>query len=117
MTDTNEHNSDPNPFGPFVRMADLWMNAWSEVLGRTVASRPFAEAMGRQMDFTLEMTKLLRQQTRTAVEFTLQQMGVPTGEQVVSLAERFTHIEMRLDDIEAKVDEALDALKAVNREQ
>jgi polyhydroxyalkanoate synthesis regulator phasin len=42
----------------------------------------------------------------------LQQMSLPTRKEVVSLAERLTKIEMRLDDLDAKLDEVLDHLKA-----
>jgi hypothetical protein len=42
----------------------------------------------------------------------LRQMSLPTRSEVLSLAERITRMEMTLDDIEAKMDEALDLLKA-----
>ncbi|MCP4425274.1 MAG: hypothetical protein GY803_12330 [Chloroflexi bacterium] len=45
----------------------------------------------------------------------MQQMNLPSREQIVSLAERLTHVEMRVDDIEAKVDESLDLLKAIRK--
>ena len=38
-------------------------------------------------------------------------MSLPTQSEVVSLAERLTTIEMRLDDVDAKLDEILDQLK------
>jgi polyhydroxyalkanoate synthesis regulator phasin len=41
----------------------------------------------------------------------LQQMSLPTQSEVVSLAERLTTIEMRLDDMDEKLDEILDQLK------
>jgi hypothetical protein len=35
----------------------------------------------------------------------LRQLNMPTREDFVGLAERLTHIEMRLDDLDAKLDE------------
>ena len=35
----------------------------------------------------------------------LTQLNMPTRTDVTSVAERLTHIEMRLDDLEAKLDE------------
>jgi len=37
---------------------------------------------------------------------------LPTRREVLSIAERMTNIEMRLDDVEAKIDQLLDLLKA-----
>ena len=78
-----------------------------------MTSPTFAESMGQQMQGFLEATKLVRQQMKTAMEQSLQQMNVPSREQIVSLAERLTSVEMRVDDIEAKVDECLDLLTAI----
>ncbi|MCB8923806.1 MAG: hypothetical protein H6662_19680 [Ardenticatenaceae bacterium] len=47
------------------------------------------------------------------MEQSMQQMNMPSREQIVNLAERLTHVEMRVDDIEAKVDESLDLLRAI----
>jgi hypothetical protein len=46
----------------------------------------------------------------------LTQMNLPTQKDVIGVAERLTNIEMRIDDIEAKVDEVLDSLKQLNKE-
>jgi hypothetical protein len=46
------------------------------------------------------------------MEQSLQQMSLPTRKEVLAIAERMTNMEMRLDDLEAKLDEVLDLLKA-----
>jgi hypothetical protein len=46
------------------------------------------------------------------MEQSLQQMSLPTRKDVLGLAGRLTNLEMRLDDMEAKLDEVLDLLKA-----
>jgi hypothetical protein len=45
----------------------------------------------------------------------LQQMNLPTRDQVVNLAERLTNVEMRLDDLDAKLDDTLDQIKAIRK--
>jgi hypothetical protein len=98
---------------PFIQVSDLMMKSWADVLSQTVTSPTFAQSMGQQMQGFMEGTKLIRQQMKTAMEQSLQQLNVPSREQIVSLAERLTHVEMRVDDIEAKVDECLDLLTTI----
>ena len=108
-------SENPDPFAPIIQMSDLMMKSWADVLSQTVTSPTFAQSMGEQMQGFLEGTKLVRQQMKTAMEQSMQQMNLPSREQIVSLAERLTNVEMRVDDIEAKVDESLDLLKAIQK--
>lgn len=103
----------PDPFAPVIQISDLMMQSWADVLSQTVTSPAFAKSMGEQMQGFLEGTKLVRQQMQAAMEQSLQQLNVPSREQIVSLAERLTHVEMRVDDIDAKVDECLDLLQSI----
>ena len=54
----------------------------------------------------------VRKQVTSAMEQYLQQMNLPTRKEVIDLAERLTHIEMTIDDLDAKIDKVLDLLKA-----
>ena len=112
---SEEKRNDPgfDPFGPYIQFTDTWMKSWSDVLSKTVASSDFADMMGQQLETMLEAGKLMRQQTRVLMEQLMDQTNLPSRDQITSLAERLTHVEMRVDDIEAKVDESLDLLKAI----
>ena len=110
---SKSENSDP--FAPIIQISDLMMKSWADVLSQTATSPVFAQSMGEQMQGFMEGTKLIRQQMKTSMEQTLKQMNVPSREQIVGLAERLTHVEMRVDDIEAKVDESLDLLRAIRK--
>jgi hypothetical protein len=55
----------------------------------------------------------MRRQMGQIMEQSLQQMSLPTRNEVLSIAERMTNIEMRLDDMEAKLEEVLDLLRKV----
>ncbi len=106
---------EADPFAPWVQFMDNWVKSWSGVVSETVTSERFADSMGEQLEGWLEATRLVRQQMKVSMEQYLQQMSLPTRSQVVSLAQRLTQIEMRLDDLEAKVDEGLDRLKAIQQ--
>ena len=114
MSEKSE-SENQDPFAPFIHMSDMMMKSWADVLSQTVTSPTFAQSMGEQMQGFLEGTKLIRQQMKTSMEQSLQQLNVPSREQVVNIAERLTHVEMRVDDIEAKVDECLDLLRAIQQ--
>lgn len=40
----------------------------------------------------------------------MQQLSLPSRQEVASLAERFTNLELRVDDLDAKLDRVLDLL-------
>ena len=76
------------------------------------SSKSFADSMAQQLESSLSTAQLMRRQMGELMEQSMQQMSLPTRKQILSIAERMTSIEMRLDDMEAKVDEVLDLLKA-----
>jgi hypothetical protein len=93
-----------------MQFTDKWMKSWAGVLSETVASENVASQAGKQLETMLETTKLFQQQMKVYMEQYLQQINLATRGQVSSIAERLTHIEMRLDDLEAKLDTSLDQL-------
>ena len=103
----------PKPeFDPFAAWKPL-QDAWAKAMSETVASEEFAKSMGDYMDAYLQTSAPVRQLMEKAVERYLQQMGLPTRGEVISQAERLSNLEMRVDDLDAKMDEALDHLKAI----
>ena len=99
---------------PFVRMLqfyDDWTKTWAGAMSQMVSSKPVADSMAQQMETGLSAMGLMRRQMGETMAQTLQQMNLPSRQEVLGLAERMTQIEMRLDDLEAKMDEALDLLK------
>jgi hypothetical protein len=113
MSEQNSGHPESDPFAPVVQFTDRWMKTWSNVMSEMVASESFATTMGEQIEGMLEASKLVRQQMKVSMEQYLQQMSLPSRDQILSLAERLTNIEMRLDDLDAKVDESLDRMKAI----
>lgn len=101
-----------DPFAQMFQFYDAFAKSWSGVMSEAVASKSFAESMGRQMENSLDTMTLMRRQMGDLMEQYLQQLSLPTRREVVNLAERMTNLEMALDDMDAKLDEVLNLLRA-----
>jgi hypothetical protein len=101
-----------DPFAQWLAFWDNWTKTWSEAASDVVASKSFADSMSQQLEGSMDAMALVRRQVSEIMEQYLRQMSLPTRSEVLSLAERITRMEMTLDDVEAKIDEALDLLKA-----
>ena len=116
MGEPEKDKGQVDPFNNMLKFYDDWTKAWSKTMSETVSTPRFVETMAQQMDGSLEFWSMIRKQVRETMEQYLQQMGLPTQGEVVSLAERLTQIEMRLDDFEAKIDQVLDQLSGLKNE-
>lgn len=104
----SQNNNDFNPFDPtgmLKTMRDTSMDAWSKMMLEFVLSDAYAEATGKMLDSWLMTSGPFRKAMESAMAQSLANLNMPSRADVVSLAERLTHIEMRLDDLEAKLDE------------
>ena len=108
-----DQNQQGDPFAQMVQFYDDWTKTWASAAGEMVSSKSFADSMAQQLESTLSATQLMRRQMSEIMEQSLQQMSLPTRKEVLSVAERITNIEMRLDDMEAKLDNVLDLLRDV----
>lgn len=113
MSEEKSGKPETDPMAAWKQMRDVWLDSWAKTMGETVASQDFARAMGQYMDTYFGIAGPVRKQIEEMTERYLQQMSLPTRGEVISLAQRLTHIEMRLDDLDAKADEILDRLKAM----
>ncbi len=96
-----------NPFDPFgtLRTArDAYMDTWSKTMIELVGSEGYAQATSRLLDSYLTMSTPVRKLLESSMAQVLAQLNMPTRADVVSLAERMTNIEMRLDDLDARFD-------------
>jgi hypothetical protein len=102
----SQRSNDPNPFDPFAvwqTMRDANMEAWAKTMGEFVNSEAYTQATARTLDAYLTASAPFRRAIETTMAQVLTQFNMPTRTDVTSLAERLTHIEMRLDDLDAKI--------------
>ena len=106
MSDSN--NTD-KPFDPFEAWRDVRNNsldAWSKMMIQAVNSEDYAKSSGAMLDAYLTASIPFNEMLKKAMTQALQQANMPTRADVISLAERLTQVEMHLDDLDAKLDEA-----------
>jgi polyhydroxyalkanoate synthesis regulator phasin len=60
--------------------------------------------MGTMLDSYLTVSAPFREALQKTMTQVLTQLNMPTRSDVTSLAERLTNIELRLDDLDAKID-------------
>ena len=101
------------PFDPFesIRgMRDAYLESISKTMVEAVNSESYAQATGAMLDYALSTSAPFREALERSMAQTLQQLSLPSRQDVAALAERFTNVEMRLDDLDAKIDRVLQGM-------
>lgn len=98
-----------DPMEPWRGMRDAYLDAWSKSMVDMVNTEAYAQATGAMLDTYLTVSAPFREAVEKAMLKTLEQLAMPSRADVVSIAERMTNIEMRLDDMDAKLDAILSA--------
>ena len=104
----SEKNDAFNPFDPtgmFKGLREANMDAWSKMMIQLVNTDAYAQATGTMLDAWLSTSAPFRKMLETTMTQVLINFNMPTRSDVTSLAERLVNIEMRLDDLEAKLGE------------
>ncbi len=111
MADESANNSKPfDPMEPWRGMRDAYLDAWAKSMVEMVNTEAYAQATGAMLDSYLTVSAPFREAVEKAMLKTLEQLAMPTRADVVSIAERMTNIEMRLDDLDAKMDSIVKAI-------
>jgi hypothetical protein len=100
-------SASDKPFDPLEawrNMRDATLDAWSKAMIEAANTEAYASATGAMLDASLSASAPFREALEKSMVKTLQMLNLPTRGDFESLAERMTHIEMRLDDIDAKLD-------------
>jgi len=108
MADEASKNNKPfDPMEPWRGMRDAYLDAWGKTMVDMVNSEAYAQATGTMLDTYLTVSAPFREAVEKAMLKTLEQLAMPTRNDIISIAERMTNIEMRLDDLDAKIDALL----------
>ena len=109
-SDPKANSNSFNPFDPtgmLKGMRDSNMDAWAKMMVEFVNTEAYAESTGAMLDAWLTTSGPLRKAMEKSMAQALAELNLPSRDDISRLAERLTHIEMRLDDMEAQIDEAL----------
>lgn len=93
-----------DPFEAWRGLRDANMDAWSKMMIEGVNTDAYAKASGAMLDNYLTASGPFREMLETTMTRVLGQLSMPTRDDFVSLAQRLTNIEIRLDDLDAKLD-------------
>jgi hypothetical protein len=105
MSEPQEKASDTyDPFEPFRSMRDTCLDAMAKAMVEAVNTDAYAQATGSMLESCLTAAVPFRDALEKSMAQALQQLSLPSRQDVSSLAERFSNVEMRLDDMDAKLD-------------
>lgn len=105
MTKSNGEYNPFDPTGMLKGMRDANVDAWSKMMVDWVNSDVYAESTGAMLDAWLVSSGPFQKAIESGMAQTLAKLNLPTRDDVTRIAERLTNIEMRLDDLDAKLDE------------
>jgi hypothetical protein len=100
----SEGNKTPDQFEQWRGLRDNYLDAWSKAMMEGVNTEAYAKATGAMLDAYLIASMPFREAVEKAMVQALQQLSMPTRADFIGLAERLTNIEMRLDDMDSKLD-------------
>jgi hypothetical protein len=102
-----ENNGSERAFDPyesFRGMRDAYLDSLSKTMIDAVNTESYAEMSGAMLDGYLTASAPIREALEKVMMQTLQQLSLPSRQEVAVLAQRFTDVEKRLDDMDAKLD-------------
>lgn len=111
---SQQQDSQPvDPLGPWRALRDAGMEAWIKTMDEAVGTDEFTKAFASYLDTYLAASVPFQNAINEYLQTMLPRMGMPTRDDVIDVASRMTNIELRLDDLDAKTDQILDALRAL----
>ena len=105
MADERATNGkDVDPVAAFRQIRDSYLDAWAKATVDVVNTEAYAQATGSMLDTYLSASSPFREMMEKTMRQALEQLNMPSRADFVSLAERLTNVEMKLDDMDAKLD-------------
>ncbi len=101
-----------DPLGIWRSFRDANMDAWAKAMANLVNTEAFAQYLGVYLDTYLATSAPFQKAVERYMERYLASLSMPARGDVTSLAQRMTNMEMRLDDLDAKIDQILLTLRA-----
>jgi len=117
MKQSSDTPNPLDPFGTMRAMRDSTLEAWSKMMIDMVNSDAYAQATAKFLDTYLTASQPFQQMIEKTTNQVLTEFNMPTRADVISLAERMTNIEMRLDDIDVRFDEIMASLQKLSKNE
>jgi hypothetical protein len=95
---------EADPTAAFRELRDTYLDAWSKSMVDAVNTEAYAKATGIMLDSYLSASSPFRETLEKVMVQALQQLSMPSRADFISIAERLTNVEMKLDDLDAKLD-------------
>jgi hypothetical protein len=102
--DKTESTKPFDPLESFRGLRDAYLDAMAKTMVEAVNTEGYAEASGAMLENYLTISAPLRDAMEKSMLQVLQQLSLPSRQDFAVLADRFTNMEMRLDDMDAKLD-------------
>ena len=103
MTQNGANSAPRDAFEGFREMRDAYLDTMSKAMIDLVNSEAYTKVTGSMLEGYLSWATPFRESLDTIMRQSLEQMSLPSRQEVAVLAERFTQVEMRLDDLDAKL--------------
>ena len=104
MTKSNDTFNPFDPTGMFKEMRDANMAAWSKAMIDLVNTDAYAESTGAMLDSWLTASGPFRKLIDESMTRAFEQLNLPSRDDITRVAKLLVQIEMRLDDLEAKLE-------------
>jgi hypothetical protein len=96
-----------NPFEIWRTWRDVQIDVLAQGTAGIVNTAAYAQALGLYLDSYLTVAAPLQQALEKYQEVALARLNMPSRTGMISLAQRMTSIEFRLDDLDARLDQLL----------
>ena len=93
-----------DPLEPFRGLRDAYLDAMAKAMVEAVNTEGYAQATAAVLDNSLTISAPFREAMEKSMQQVLQQLSLPSRQDFAAFADRFTNLEMRLDDMDAKLD-------------
>ena len=111
MTHTKQPPNSFDPFSQWQAMRDRGMESWSSAMKEFVHSDEYAAASAQWLDTYLTLSKSFQRVMDEAITQTLSQYKVPSTDDLKRMTERLWNMELKVDDLDARMDQVLGLLK------
>jgi hypothetical protein len=106
-----------DPLEPFREMRDAYLDSMSKAMIDVMNTESYAQATGAMLECYLTASAPFRDALEKSMLKIMEQLSLPSRQELASLAERFTNVEMRLDDMDAKLDNLAKELVAMRQDR